>query len=83
MQGLYMVSFYKTHSYIFLMFYIYIVFRFMRRLHVNGESWDFILFDKTQANLNYIPVYMKINYLFTFCLFCKLAITTCIGVFVL
>ena len=34
-------------------------FRFMRRLHVNGESWDFILFDKTLANPNYIPVYIK------------------------
>jgi len=69
MQGLYFVYFYKTYCYIFLMLYIYICFRFMRRLHVNGESWDFILFDKTLANPNYIPVYMKVNYLFTLCLF--------------
>ena len=34
-------------------------FKFMRRLHVNGESYDFILFDKTLANLNYISVYMN------------------------
>ena len=62
MQGLYMVSFYKTHSYVFLMFYIYIVFRFMRRLHVNGESWDFILVDKIQANLNYITFVMIMSW---------------------
>jgi hypothetical protein len=31
----------------------------MRRLHVNGESYDFILFDKTLANPNYISVYMN------------------------
>jgi hypothetical protein len=41
----------------------------MRRLHVNGESEDFILFDKALANPNNIPVYMKVNYLFTLCLF--------------
>ena len=59
-------------------------FRFMRRLHVN-----FILFDKTLANPNYIPVYMKVNYLFTLCLFkvgrlfCKLVIPKYICVFVI
>jgi hypothetical protein len=36
---------------------------------VNGESEDFILLDKALANPNYIPVYMKVNYLFTLCLF--------------
>ena len=69
MQGLYFFYFYKTYCYIFLMFYIYIFFRFMRRLYVNGESQDFSLFDKTLANPNYISVYMKVNYLFTLCLF--------------
>jgi hypothetical protein len=62
MQGLYFVYFYKTYSYIFLIFYIYIFFRFMRRLHVNGESWDFVLFDKTQASLNYITFVMIISW---------------------
>ena len=71
------------------MFYIYIFFRFMRRLHVNGESEDFILFDKALANPNYIPVYMKVNYLFKLCLFkvgrlfYKFAIPTYICVFVI
>jgi hypothetical protein len=32
----------------------------MRRLHVNGESWDFILFDKTLANPNYIPEFLSL-----------------------
>jgi len=41
----------------------------MRRLHVNGESEDFILFDKALANPNNIPLYMKVYYLFTLCLF--------------
>jgi hypothetical protein len=56
---------------------------------VNGESWDFILFDKTLANPNYIPVYMKVNYLYTLCLFkvgrlfCKLAIPKYSCVFVI
>jgi hypothetical protein len=55
---------------------------------VNGESWDFILFDKALANPNYIPVYMKVNY-FTLCLFkvgrlfCKLDIPKYICVFVI
>ena len=43
--------------------------RLMIRLHVNGESYDFILFDKALANPNYIPVYMKVYYLFMLCLF--------------
>ena len=71
------------------MFYINLhFFRFMRRLHVNGESWDFILFDRALANPNYIPVYMKVNY-FTLCLFkvgrlfCKLDIPKYICVFVI
>ena len=34
MQGLYFVYFYKAHCYVFLMFYIYIFFRFMRYLHL-------------------------------------------------
>jgi hypothetical protein len=61
----------------------------MRRLHVNGESEDFILFDKALANPNYIPVYMKVNYLFKLCLFkvgrlfYKFAIPTYICVFVI
>jgi hypothetical protein len=69
--------------------YLHFFFRFMRRLHVNGESWDFILFDKTLANPNYIPVYMKVNYLYTLCLFkvgrlfCKLAIPKYSCVFVI
>jgi hypothetical protein len=29
------------------------------------EKQDFILFDKGLANPNYIPVYMKVYYLFT------------------
>ena len=47
---------------------------------MNGESWDFILLDETLENSNYIPVYMKENYLFTLYLFkvgrlfCQLAI---------
>jgi len=41
----------------------------MRPLHVNGKSEAFILFDKTLANSNYIPVYMEVNYFFTLCLF--------------
>ena len=41
----------------------------MLPLYVNGESWDFILIDKMLANPNYIPVYMKVHYLFTLCLF--------------
>ena len=61
----------------------------MRRLRVNGESWDFILFDKVLANPNYIPVYMKVYYLFTLCLlkvdqlFSKLAIPKYVFVFVI
>jgi hypothetical protein len=56
---------------------------------VNGESWDFILFDKALANPNYIPVYMKVYYLFTLCLFkvgrlfSKLAIPKYMFVFVI
>ena len=71
------------------MFYIYIFFRLMRRLRVNGDSLDFILFDKALANPNYIPVYMKVYYLFMLCLskvgrlFCKLAIPNYIYVFVI
>ena len=30
---------------------------------------NFILFDKALVNPNYIPVYMKVYYLFTLCLF--------------
>ena len=87
MQGLYFAYFYKTYCYLFLMFYIYNFFPiFMRRLHVNGESYDFILFDKALANPNYIPIYMKVNY-FKVCLFkvgrlfCKVAIPKYIRVF--
>jgi hypothetical protein len=56
---------------------------------VNRESKDFILFDKTLPNANYIPVYMNVNYLFTLCLFkvgqlfCKLVIPKYICVFVI
>ena len=45
---------------------------------MNGESEDFILFDKALANPNYIPVYMKVYYLFTLCIFVySLGMTTC------
>jgi hypothetical protein len=56
---------------------------------VNGESSDFILFDKALANPNYIPVYMKVYYLLTLCLFkvgrlfSKLAIPKYMFVFVI
>ena len=29
----------------------------------------FILFDKTAANPHYLPVYMKVNYLFNICVY--------------
>ena len=61
----------------------------MRPLHVNGKSYDFILFDNALANPHYIPVYMKVYYLFTLCLFkvgrlfSKLAIPKYMFVFVI
>ena len=65
MQDLYFVYFYETYCYMFLMFYIYIFFQ----INETSSCEDFILFDKALANPNYIPVYMKVNYLFTLCLF--------------
>ena len=76
MQGLYLVYFNKTYCYV-----LYLHF-FLDLWEVLGESWDFILLDKTLANPNYIPVYMKVIYLFMLYLFkvgqlfCKLASTT-------
>ena len=72
------------------MLYIPFFFYLMRRLRVNGESYDFILFDITLANPNYLPVYMKVNDLSVTLylskvgrLFCKLAIQKYICVFVI
>jgi len=45
----------------FIMFYIYIIFRFIRCFHVNRNLMT-TLFDKTLSN--FLPVYMKVNYLF-------------------
>ena len=86
MQGLYFVYLYTIYCYIFLMLYICI---FYEMSLCEPESQDFILFDKTMVNTIYLPVYMKVNYLLTLCLFkvrrlfCKLAIPNNICVFVI
>ena len=57
MQSLYFVYFYENVLLYFSnVLYLHFFLRLMRRLHVNGESWDFILVDKALANPNYIPV---------------------------
>ena len=57
------------------MFYNYTIFRLMRCLHVNRNLMT--LYCLTKPCPNYLPVYMKVNYLFNLCLFkvfCKLTI---------
>ena len=55
------------------MFYIYTIFRLMRCLHVNRNLMT--LYCLTKRCSNYLPVYMKVNYLLIcFYLKCKLAI---------
>jgi hypothetical protein len=90
MQGLYFVYFYKTYFYIFSN---------VLYLHVCLDLWDvfmwtgnlrtlFCLTKRWQFQIIYIPVYMKVNYLYTLCLFkvdwlfYKLAIPKYICVFV-
>ena len=80
--------FVKTCCYVFLVFYVNLhFFRFVRRLHVNGESWDFVLFDRALAGPSCVPVCMRVN-CFTLCLFgvgrlfCGLDIPKYICVFV-
>jgi hypothetical protein len=67
--------------FIFCLFleYVLLFFSNVLYLHFFVDWWDvfmwtgnlrtYILFDKALANPNYIPVYMKVYYLFTLCLF--------------
>jgi hypothetical protein len=79
--------------------YVLLFFSNVLYLHFFVDWWDifmctgnlrtYILFDKALANPNYIPVYMKVYYLFTLCLlkvgrlFSKLATPKYMFVFVI
>ena len=51
------------------MFYIYIFLQIDETSSCERGILGLYLFDKALGNPNYIPVYMKVYYLFTLCLF--------------